>query len=187
MHARLTRRKALAGLGGLFAGGATYAVVGVGPVAGVAANGLSISDGTYSGTDAETLYSPVIALDATWSYSGADAAAQVMLALLFDGGIGTTKTLPTDGTEDGETTPLSAPVVASRQYDSAQFQPANGEAVTVDVPTELRLEVRDSAGETIVKDAASQTVPITVEDTGVAQTASVGGSGSVEFAQTTTE
>ena len=187
MNARLTRRKALAGLGGLLAGGTTYAVVGVGAVAGVTADALSIEDGTYSDTDAQNLYSPVISVDATWSFSGADRAAQVMLALLFDGGIGTTKTLPTDGTEDGETTPLSAPVVASRNWESAQFKPANGETITRDVATELRLEVRDSQGETLVKDSATQTVPITVEDTGVATTASVGASGSVSFAQTSEE
>lgn len=187
MNARLTRRTALAGLGGLLAGGGTYAVVGIGPVAGVAADGLSIEDGTYSGTDAEELYSPVINVDAAWSYEGADQAAQVMLALLFDGGIGTTKTLPTDGTTDGETTPLSAPVVASRNWDSSQFQPANGETVTQDVVTELRLEVRDADGETIVKDAVTQTVPITVEDTGVATTATLDATGSVSFQKTSTE
>ncbi len=187
MNAHVTRRKALAGIGGLLAGSATYAVVGVGPVASAAADGLSIEDGTYSGTDAEDLYSPVIEIDANWSYSGADSAANVMLALLFDGGIGTTKTLPTTGPEDGETTPLSAPVVASRNWESSQFQPSNGETVTRDVATELRVEVRDPDGQTLAKDSAAQTVPITVEDTGVATTASIGGSGSVEFAQTTVE
>ena len=182
--ANLTRRRVLAGVAGLGAGGLTYAAVGLSPVrAAVAADGLDVSDAQYDAPDGQ-LHSPHLAVQAAWSFEGADNAGQVMTALLVDGGLLTTATSEVAGPSDSGRHEMGGVLVDSRTVDSAMWQPPDGGEVSETVAVELRLEVRDGGGATLAKDAVSEDVTITVTDAGPTTTATLSGSGDVSFVPT---
>lgn len=167
--------------------GATAVAGGVGLYAGsegaaatVATDGLSIPDDSYAAADGD-LYSPVVQVDASWSFEGADAADSVMVALLVDGTLLTTTTADATAPSDSGTTALEGVVVDSRAWSSDDWQPPDGGQVTRDVTTEVRLEVRDVDGNTLASASASDSAAITVSDGGPTTAASLGGTGGVVY------
>jgi hypothetical protein len=178
----VSRRRLLAGLGGLAAGTGAYLTVGASPVlARVSADGLAVEDDSYAAPNGD-LYSPRLAVDVSYTYEGVDDAAAVMLALLVDGGLVTSTVIEdvTAGSDTGTET-LAGPVVASRAWTTGDWQPPTDSEVSHDIVAELRLEVRDTTGATLVKDSASDTATITVSDAGPVATATLSGDGDVSF------
>jgi len=168
-------------VGGLAASGVTWATVGTRGVRGasVSADSFSVADGSYATAGGE-IYSPVVQVDSAWSYEGVDNAAQVMAGLFVDGSlVDDVVTTGTSAVSDTGTTPLSAAVVDSSAWVSEDWHaPVDGE-VSHDVSVELLFEVRDSGGETLASDTATDTATVTVSDSGPEMSASVGGDGSV--------
>jgi len=180
----LSRRRVLAGAAGLFAGGGAYALVGITPAAAVTAD-LTIPDETYSATDAEEIYTPVIEVSIDWSYSSVENAAQVMLAVLVDDDLAESTIMSNVAApDDSGTDSLIAPAVASRQHDSQDWQPANNASVSQAISVTIMMEVRDTDGNTLVADEVTTDTTITVEDTGQAYTASLGGTGDIGYRMT---
>jgi hypothetical protein len=177
-----TRRELLATAAGLGAGGVTWATIGTRGVRGatISTDGLSVADASYAAPNGE-LFSPVVQVDAQWAYEGIDRAAQVLVALLLDGSLvdDVVTTGTAAGADDG-VTPLSAPVVDSSAWASADWQATDGD-VSHDVTVSLLFEVRDVDGETLASDTAKDTATVTVTDAGPAANASVGGDGTVVF------
>lgn len=147
----------------------------------LATDGLTVPDDAWDAPDNQ-IYSPVVSVDATWSFEGADTAASVMVALLIDGTLITTTTADVTAPSGSGTATLAGDVVDSRQWSESDWQPADGGEVTHAVNAEIRLEVRDSSGNTLAKAAAaSDGASITVRDGGPTTSSSLSGSGDVKF------
>ena len=179
--ASLSRRRVVALLGSTAAAGVTYVTVGTkGVRAQVSADGLAVEDDTYAAPDGE-LYSPRLSVESAWSYEGAEDATQVMVALLVDGTLLESSITDTVGPSDDGTATLAAPVVESRAWEQGDWSPPADGKVSHEVTVELRLEVRDGAGETLADASAEDSATITVTDAGPSVTATVGGEGHVSF------
>lgn len=177
----LSRRRLLATAGGLAAGSVAYLTVGTrGVRAQVSPDGLSVADGSYEAPDGE-VYSPRLSVDVAYQYAGTEGAAQVMVALLVDGSLLDDAIVPAGAPDGSGTETLAGALVASRAWDTSDWQPPTDGEVAHTVTVEVRMEVRDSAGATLAKANASDTATITITDGGPSVTATVGGSGSVSF------
>lgn len=177
----VSRRQLVSGLVAAAAGGGVWLTVGARPVtAQVAPDGLSVSDASTETVDG-TAVTPHVSVDAGYAYDGVEEASAVLVALLIDGGLVDDVVTSTSAGSDSGTEQLSAAVVDSRMWSAEDWAVPDDGSVSHDVAFELRLEVRNSNGETLAKDSATDTATVAMSDGGASLSAGVGGDGSVTF------
>mgnify|MGYP000662719281 FL=1 len=174
----ITRRRALAGAGGLLVGGGAVAAVGSHPAAAVETTGFHAEDASAS-VPYDTNPEPELTASGPWQYERCDGADEVMTAVLVEGDLlASTEqdTTAPDNTGDYELTGVLTEVSA---FEVDAFSPPKDGTREVEVPIEVRLEVRDPRGQTLADASASDSLTLTIDDSGVRVKADIGGSAAV--------
>lgn len=158
--ASLDRRSVLAAAGSAAAGGGVLLSVGAEPAAADVTMGEpDITGGSFT---AETL-DPIADVRVKYDYDvGSADVAALRTELLAGGDVIATERLTTDTTALENDTTLSGRVTDAEAYAAADFAPAVGESVTVDVEVGVTFAVLDSADAVLASDSVSDTVPVTV-------------------------
>ena len=173
-HAR--RRRALAARGTVGGGGTTLALVGSdGARAEVSVESFDVDDATFEAREV----TPVIDAEIGYAYR-ADHVAELWIALLVGETIVAEETLRTGNDELENSTTLSGRVLDSPAHTGTDFEVDAGETVSVTVDAGVRFEVRDSAGEVLASDDATDSSTVEVVSPDDETHATIGGVATID-------
>jgi len=175
---QITRRRALAGVGGLLAGGGAIMTVASAPAAAVETSGFHAEDASAS-VPYDTNPEPELTASGPWQYERCDGADEVMTAVLIDGDLLASTEQDTTGPADTGDYELTGTLTEIRAFEADAFSPPKDGTREVDVAVEVRLEVRDARGQTLANASASDSLTLAIDDSGVRVKADIGGSASV--------
>ncbi|MFW5964382.1 MAG: hypothetical protein ACOCQM_05905 [Natronomonas sp.] len=156
----VNRRRVIAGMGTLAAGGVAVAAVPDAARATVEVDDLSIPDASF---EAEAV-DPEVVVDVAYAY---DASGAGVDALGFTLTVGETVVdearLDTNTEELENTETLRGSVTDSDAWSASDFEPEVGDSVTRELSIGVTFDVLDSADESVVGDTATETADVTVE------------------------
>ena len=171
-----SRRRALAAMGTVVGGGTTLALVGSdGARAEVSVESFEVDDATCEAREV----TPVIDAEIGYAYR-ADHVAELWIALLVGETIVAEETLRTGNDELENTTTLSGRVLDSPAHTGTDFEVDAGETVSVTVDAGVRFEVRDSAGDVLASDDATDSSTVEVVSPDDETHATIGGVATIE-------
>jgi hypothetical protein len=182
----ISRRRVLAGVGALATGGVTYATVGATPAAAVETTGFMAEDATAS-VPADTNPEPELTATGPWSFDRTTDADEIMVALLVDEQLIADTEQSVSAPADSGDYELTGTVTDARAYDPADFSPPQGGTREVDMTVEVRLEVRDARGQSLVTADASDDLTLTIDDAGITVKANIGGNATVSVPSDTSD
>jgi hypothetical protein len=171
----VTRRRAVAGLGGLATAGVGVLAIAPDPArAQVSVDTFDVTGGEFTAAS----ITPVADVTIGYDYDvGQEAISELRFALTINDTEVATESLTTQATQLSGETELSARVTESEAWSASDFEVAVGESVSHDVTVGVAFEVRDSGG-VLVSDTAEDTATVTVSHPQAnTWTATVGGSG----------
>jgi hypothetical protein len=176
---QITRRRAVAGVGGLLVGGGAIATFATAPAAAVETTGFHAEDGSAA-VPYDTNPEPELTASGPWQFERCDGADEVMTAVLVDGDLLASSEQDTTGPADTGDYELTGTLTEIRAFDADAFSPPKDGTREVGVPVEVRLEVRDPRGQTLADASASDDLTLAIDDSGVSVKADIGGSAAVD-------
>lgn len=182
----ITRRRALAGVGGLLVGGGAIATLGSAPAAAVETTGFHAEDANAS-VPYDTNPEPELTASGPWQYERCDGADEVMTAVLVEGDLLASAEQDTTGPADTGDYELTGVLTEVSAFEIDAFSPPKGGTREVEVPVEVRLEVRDARGQTLANASASDSLTLEIDDSGVRVKADIGGSAAVSVPSNRTD
>ena len=173
-NVNVSRRRVLAGVGGLAIGGVGLSVGMSGAGAAVSLNSWDVQDQTF---EAESV-TPVVNATVAYDYDAAGVSTLWMALTVSGDVVDETGKMVSSDSGSGEES-LSGGVLESSAFTQSDFEVGAGGTTTVDVPVGAAFEVRDSAGNVLASDSVEQTAVVKVvhPEDGVA---TVGGSAVIE-------
>lgn len=178
----LTRRRVVALLAGASATALGAAAVATDDAHAQVESDFSIPDAAYEAADAAP--TPIVEADATVAYQ-VPALAAVVVQLVAGretaDHVLAEERIETTVTEASTDVELSGALTDADAFASADFAPDAESTTTVDATVGVTVEVRDSAGDVVVSDTATDTLAIEVTNTADAVEVSVTGSGTIRF------
>jgi len=175
----ITRRRALAGVGGLLASGGAVATFATAPAAAVETTGFHAEDANAS-VPYDTNPEPELTASGPWQFERCDGADEVMTAVLVEGDLLASAEQDTTGPADTGDYELTGTLTEIRAFEVDAFSPPKDGTREVGVPVEVRLEVRDPRGQPLADASAADDLTLTIDDSGVSVKADIGGSAMVE-------
>ena len=171
-----SRRRALAAVGTVVGGGTALALVGSDAArAEVSVESFEVDDATFEAREV----TPVIDAEIGYAYR-ADHVAELWIALLVGEEVVAEETLRTGSDELENTTDLSGRVLDSPDHTGTDFEVDAGETTSVTVDAGVRFEVRDSDGEVLASDEATDSATVDVVSPEDGTYATIGGTATID-------
>jgi hypothetical protein len=180
--ASLDRRSVLVGAGSLAAGGGVVLASSdrADAAADVELGSITLTGGSFEAAEVV----PVVDVAVTYDFSvGSADVATLRSELLVGESVIASEALTTDTTSLRNDTTLTGRITDADGYTAADFAPAVGETVSVEVPISVRFAVLDDAGDVLASDTVATTRTITVEHPRDSEyTAAIGVTGEIRTA-----
>lgn len=169
----ITRRRIVLGTAVLATAGTGLALGTdrAGAQASVSTDGLKVEPAEFSPEDGE-LFSPWVLITGEFEYRvGADPAEWQVFLLVYDGGGNSEAVGLTEGDatarEGSGTYALRGPITAASFWGPEDFRVPDGqESITVSVPVEVVLVIRDAAGDMLIQAREADDAVVTVNRDG---------------------